>query len=180
MALIKCGECGRDISNTAKACPQCGAKIKKSVSPIVAVFIVGMGACIIYGVINGNQQQQDKRDTETARAAALTPEQQAQESAARLKRGAQLTAGARGAWIIKHAAKDPEAFELRSAVVKSAGATCYEYRAKNSYGAVLPGEAVLSPTGRMYVKEQDEGAFARVWNKECTVAGGDEVAPVIN
>lgn len=27
MALIKCNECGNEVSNTAKACPKCGAKI---------------------------------------------------------------------------------------------------------------------------------------------------------
>jgi predicted amidophosphoribosyltransferase len=32
MALIKCGECGREVSTTAKVCPQCGAKVKKSQS----------------------------------------------------------------------------------------------------------------------------------------------------
>ena len=30
MALIKCSECGKEISNTAKSCPNCGFTIKKS------------------------------------------------------------------------------------------------------------------------------------------------------
>ncbi len=29
MALIKCPECGRDISDTASACPGCGAPVRK-------------------------------------------------------------------------------------------------------------------------------------------------------
>jgi DNA-directed RNA polymerase subunit RPC12/RpoP len=182
MALIKCSECGREVSTQAKKCPQCGAKIKKPkkpVSSIVALFVVAMGAFIIYGVIKGNQQRDDKQSVEAARVAALTPEQRAQEKADSSKRGAQLQLGAQGALALKHAAKDPEAFELRSAVVKLDGATCYNYRAKNSFGAVMPGEAVLSKAGHIYIKEQDEGGFARVWNKECTVSGGDEVADTI-
>ncbi|RYZ83008.1 MAG: zinc ribbon domain-containing protein [Proteobacteria bacterium] len=27
MALIKCAECGNEVSTTAKACPKCGAKV---------------------------------------------------------------------------------------------------------------------------------------------------------
>lgn len=30
MALIKCKECGNQISNSAKSCPKCGAKVKSS------------------------------------------------------------------------------------------------------------------------------------------------------
>ncbi|MFR6378429.1 MAG: zinc-ribbon domain-containing protein [Oscillospiraceae bacterium] len=29
MALIKCPECGREISDTASACPGCGAPVRK-------------------------------------------------------------------------------------------------------------------------------------------------------
>ncbi|HCI3908997.1 TPA: zinc-ribbon domain-containing protein, partial [Pseudomonas aeruginosa] len=34
MALIKCKECGAQVSNKAKACPSCGAKVPKSVGVI--------------------------------------------------------------------------------------------------------------------------------------------------
>ena len=34
MALIKCGECGREISDKAQACPQCGAPV--SSAPVAA------------------------------------------------------------------------------------------------------------------------------------------------
>ena len=33
MALIKCPECGREVSNTAKACPGCGAPISELTAP---------------------------------------------------------------------------------------------------------------------------------------------------
>lgn len=47
MALIKCKECGKEISNKAKTCPHCGAKVKKSASMgclvmiIVIVLVIG-------------------------------------------------------------------------------------------------------------------------------------------
>jgi len=31
MALIKCPECGKEVSDTAKACPNCGAPIDTSI-----------------------------------------------------------------------------------------------------------------------------------------------------
>ena len=34
MALIKCPECGKQISNAAISCPGCGFPIKKSYEPI--------------------------------------------------------------------------------------------------------------------------------------------------
>lgn len=33
MALIKCAECGRDVSNLAAACPGCGAPIPRASAP---------------------------------------------------------------------------------------------------------------------------------------------------
>lgn len=41
MALVKCKECGKEISSTAKQCPQCGYKEKKSIQKktIVTAFL---------------------------------------------------------------------------------------------------------------------------------------------
>ena len=38
MALIKCPECGKEISDKAKACPECGYKMKKSKKKIYSQF----------------------------------------------------------------------------------------------------------------------------------------------
>lgn len=43
MALVKCKECGKEISKGAKICPQCGAKVKTSFLMKLFVFII----CII-------------------------------------------------------------------------------------------------------------------------------------
>ncbi|CAE6906866.1 conserved protein of unknown function [Pseudomonas marincola] len=40
MALIKCRECGGQISSKASACPGCGAKPKKSVGVIGWIFVI--------------------------------------------------------------------------------------------------------------------------------------------
>ena len=48
MALTKCKECNHDVSDDAKTCPNCGAKVsrkwgfwKKSLAVIVALWLVG-------------------------------------------------------------------------------------------------------------------------------------------
>ncbi len=35
MALIKCPECGKEVSSDCKLCPNCGKQLKKPVAPIV-------------------------------------------------------------------------------------------------------------------------------------------------
>ena len=53
------------------------------------------------------------------------------------------------------------------------GAACYEYRAINSFGANLPGSAVLTQKGKLLIKERDGNTFVAAWNKECTTTGED-------
>lgn len=43
MALQKCHECGKDISDEAKSCPSCGAKVKKVKKPVGPLGIAFCG-----------------------------------------------------------------------------------------------------------------------------------------
>lgn len=69
MALIKCTECGKEISDQAVACPECGFLIKKekrkksgrkvvliAIAVIVAILVV-LGAIVL---IQGNTKKQEK------------------------------------------------------------------------------------------------------------------------
>lgn len=140
------------------------------------------------------------RDRELARRAALTPEQLGREDAERVKkskeaddlaaavsaaqaataerqalRQRQLQLAAAAVVRIKGAMKDPQAFTLTTATLTQSGTACYEYRAKNSFGAVLPSSALLTSTGKILVAERDGNAFVRAWNKDCTVAGAENI-----
>lgn len=70
MALIKCPECGKEISDTAKSCPECGytnfqtPKRKNNIkaSVIKWMFIIIIVICLllfIKNVISSNQKQND-------------------------------------------------------------------------------------------------------------------------
>ncbi len=43
MALIKCKECQKDVSDKAKKCPNCGAKVVKPVGPLGIIFVLIVG-----------------------------------------------------------------------------------------------------------------------------------------
>ena len=161
MAIIKCRECGSDVSTTAAACPKCGAEPAKRTSASTWVIAAVLGTGVLMSVL------QQRPATRTASPTIDT------------KRQEQLHAGGMGAGILRVAMKDPEAFVVNSVMVKPNGATCYKFRAKNSFGAVLPSRAVLA--GKvMLLEERDASAFADAWRAECSAPGGDEIADRVN
>jgi hypothetical protein len=56
MALVACGECGNQISKSAKTCPKCGAKNKargwSAVAKIVGVILVLWLIVTVFGAID--------------------------------------------------------------------------------------------------------------------------------
>ena len=78
MALIKCPECGKEISDKSKKCPECGYPIKKLkkksgtkrkiIIPLIIVigiiFIISITAIIIK-LSNGKSTQQVEQQTQT-------------------------------------------------------------------------------------------------------------------
>lgn len=81
MALIKCKECGKEISDTAKACPNCGAKIKAKkfilknykktiiISFLIIFVIVGV---IISGIMINEHNKELNRQYEEQQAKELS------------------------------------------------------------------------------------------------------------
>jgi len=75
MALVKCKECGEDVSTKAKTCPKCGAKAPKKTSLftwLVLVFII----FVIYGA---NQAPTTPNKPKHASASASTAPQNSEE-----------------------------------------------------------------------------------------------------
>lgn len=77
MALVKCVECGKEVSSQAAACPHCGMKIPgKSVWPIVAWSIAAVPAAfLVAGLMFGESDQKrqaryDEARTECSKLAA--------------------------------------------------------------------------------------------------------------
>lgn len=147
------------------------------------------------------------QEAERQRLAAMTPEQRAEEkererkeaearaqqaAEAAAKRQAEAQARAKaeeehkgrqllaliGAKELEQTMKDPESFKLRTVLLMDDGTVCYSYRAKNSFGAELPGSAVLftvknRPT--MLVQEHNGNRFVAAWNRRCANRSGEDL-----
>lgn len=178
MALITCHECGKQVSTEAKNCPSCGAKIKlpkKPTSKWVWALLTVVGITMIIGVGSQDAEREAARKAE----AAMTPEQAAQAKARKDKETKTMALAMTGANALKKSAKDPQTFEFTSIVTHPNSTVCYEYRAKNSFNAILQGEAVVTEDGRIYVRESSGNEFVRAWNKNCTRADGTNVTRLV-
>ncbi len=69
MALVKCKECGNEMSTTAAACPKCGAKRKKPVG-IVGVVVVAALAFFVYKMFSGASEITEARAAASVQEAA--------------------------------------------------------------------------------------------------------------
>jgi flagellar biosynthesis GTPase FlhF len=128
-----------------------------------------------------------KREQAAAAAAKAAQEAAAREAAAKAQaRKEQQLKEARGMALLgarqlKLAMRDPESFKLRSALLMNDGTVCYNYRAKNSFGAELPGSAVVvkrNNTVELLVKESSQG-FVAAWNQRCANKTGEDLTPII-
>lgn len=165
MALIACLECKNGVSTEAKTCPHCGAKVRKPSTPNPRWRWYAL-AFVVVCVLAAMAKQGDPSTTHV-------------KTAEEKKQDAQAVIAMMAAKDLKDSMKDPASFKLVSLVVKPDGAACYEYRAQNSFGANLPGYAVLSKLGNIFVQERNK-EFTDTWNTECTPAGGREVADLVN
>lgn len=172
MALKDCDECGKPVSTDAKACPHCGANPPTKTK--LSTWAIGLfSAAIIGSCINS----QDGARERASKIPPPTPEQ----VAATKKADDEINAGIRAGRQIKASLKNPKSFELESFLIFPGGATCFEYRATNSFNAVVPGKAVFDPSDNT-ILSMDNGSnrFIKKWNEICTKTGGNERARGLN
>lgn len=164
MAIMKCRECGGQVSTSAKACPTCGAKAPKKTS-LTTWVVGGIFAFIVGGAVIDSAKKAD------APPAKKEPTQADRE----------INAAIGIAKALKASMKNPASFKLEGFLIFPGGATCYDYRATNSFNAVVPGRAVYLPaTGKVLTQDQNGNQFVKAWNDTCTKSGGQERAAGIN
>lgn len=71
MAMVTCGECGREISSQAKACPNCGAKMGRAgIWPWMLLFFAGVcGIFVVLGMREDASEYGQMRKQERAEIA---------------------------------------------------------------------------------------------------------------
>ncbi len=134
MALIKCAECGKDVSTEAKKCPSCGAKVKipkKPTSPFLKYLLIGVVGLTFIGAYMGNQDNRDAQKADEAKLAAMSPEQRNTVLAQRQANAASAAASAEA----KRAADEKKTAESKAARddVGMAEATCQLLFEKNAH-----------------------------------------------
>ena len=169
MALIKCKECGNEVSSKAETCPKCGARI--AAKPMGCGSIIGL---VVLGIIILASLSSIFSST-----TPLPPPDTPGQAAAKKKQDEAVQRATVGAVALKKAMRDPESFKLESAlVIEGTGAVCYGYRAKNGFGGMNMGHAVLSSDGKTFKTDEMNG-FTKLWNKECADKSGTEAATAI-
>lgn len=148
MALIKCSECGKDISADARACPNCGAK--PPYRPSLA-FVLIAGLLVVFGI---------KASIDSAsppqQSAPKTPEQIARDEASERRH----LVVAITAKQLKNALREPESVDwIYMGTDENAEVVCLQYRARNGFGGMS--------VERMTVTTQESGQDAALWNRHC-------------
>lgn len=156
MAMVKCKECGNEISSKAEACPSCGVKRKKTST--LTWIVGGLFALVVFGGVFGS--------VSNSPTPARSPAQQ--------KHDADVQRAAIGAKAIKETLRNPDSLQLESALVMASGAVCYEYRAQNGFGGINVENAVLSGDDKTFLSSSMDG-FAVAWNSHCANQSGANV-----
>jgi hypothetical protein len=153
MALIKCKECGADISSKAAACPKCGAKLPKPTSGCAIVGATVFGAIVLATVY----QSQNAPESTPAEQAAF--KRQIEWRSAIYKAEAE----------IPKILKDPDSAKFSDVVAvdddKGGFAVCGKVNAKNSFGAYIGAKSFIYLFGRAHV--EGEADFSKTWNAHC-------------
>lgn len=157
MALVKCKECGGQVSTEAKACPSCGAKPPKRTSTFTWI-IAAIFAVVIFQSISksGDGSNQPTSQTASHSASSTSITQPPADPQKELRFQKTVIAAA----TLKKAMRDPDSLVWESIYTNDdASVICLEYRAKNGFGGMNREFAAIA-----------KGKFSKeasVWNKQC-------------
>lgn len=155
MSLVKCRECGAQVSTSAVSCPGCGAKAKKT--GMFTWFVGGLALVgVLSAVISGTGAP--SRPAVPVKSAEQLAEEQAKEAVFQ-----KVVTGAR---LLKQGSKNPASFQLEKAAVMVDGSICYQYRGTNSFNATVLEQYVVSSKGG--------SKDASAWNKYCGGKSGED------
>jgi len=147
MALIKCHECGAQISNQATVCPHCGAKPKPKTTTSTKIWASVFAVLVAVAVLSPKRE---------VAAPPQTPEQIAEKAAARARFN--TTAGVITA--IKSALREPDSAKWEAIRANDdASVVCIIYRARNGFGGMNL-EKVSFIKGTVHRE-------AEPWNENC-------------
>jgi hypothetical protein len=147
MAMVKCHECGNEISSEAEACPKCGAKPRPAVGVFGWLFVLA----VAYGAWSffSPSSAPPKAPPSPAEIAYQQPQEQLFQKTAIM------------AATIKRGLREPASVQWETIMANDDGSVmCFLYRARNGFGGMTR-ENVSFANG----KASKDAAH---WNKHCT------------
>lgn len=184
MALIKCPDCGKEFSDLAAACPNCGRPSRPAAAPaapapaankpklgcasigcLTIIVLAIIGSLASHGTPSAEEQAATKaqlaKQNEKSDAAATQASSESHDFA--LKYNVQET--------VKSVLKDPESADFRDVTVVHKGTwttVCGEVNAKNGFGGYTGyTEFVGSIEGVMIRSDENASRFVKRWNSRC-------------
>lgn len=146
MTLMKCDECGGDVSSEAKACPKCGAKPRQSGGIWIVLFLSFIGY-LVYTLFS------------TPATPPRTPPSP-EEIALKQREEATFQKVAIMAASIKKNLREPESVKWEIILSDDdANVMCFGYRARNGFGG-MTNEHITVAKGKA-------SRDASAWNKYC-------------
>jgi hypothetical protein len=79
--------------------------------------------------------------------------------------------------VLKKNMKNPDSFKLEQVIRTPEGMYCFEYRATNSFNAIVPGQAYVG-NGKSGTSDGGNG-FSAQWNRYCGGKPGDSYSTVV-
>lgn len=148
MALVKCHECGGEVSTEAKACPKCGAKPRAGVGFLGWLFVL-IVAYVVWNIFGPSSSTTPPKAPPSPAEIAHRQQQE------QLFQKTVLMAA-----TIKRGLREPESVQWESIMANDDGSVmCFLYRARNGFGGMTR-ENVSLANG----KASKEAAH---WNKHC-------------
>jgi len=129
MALIKCEECGKQISDEAESCPSCGAKPEK-MGFFRKVFLVLFALVVISFMMKESNPPKTSKPEESPTASVEDKKKREEEQAKQLSILLRISA-------LREEMKNPPSFELVEAINLNNGMLCVTYRGTNGFGGVV-------------------------------------------
>ncbi|MFH2082075.1 MAG: zinc ribbon domain-containing protein [Pseudomonadota bacterium] len=147
MSIIKCRECGNEVSTEAKTCPKCGAKVKKPAGVLTIILVAVIGAVLLAPFV---------LDTSRHPPPEKTAAEQAAEKAEKTREAGSLLVMN----SVMSRARDPDSLKFETVLVnEDASVVCVKYRARNGFGG-MNRELLVTTTKNTW---QDAGG----WNRNC-------------
>lgn len=161
MALVKCKECGAEVSTKATSCPKCGAKPPKKTSIITWMVLLFIVASVWLSATTDSPPASASSGVSGSRSAAADQE---------LKQIAWMD---RGKDMVLQRLKDPKSAEFKDVYflqgTDGVPMTCGLVNAKNSFGGYTGFKHFVSAgTAELTFLETEVKDFHAVWNKYCT------------